>query len=407
MRRLVTRPVLVAGAVGGGSAVGAGLGSLAAAAYFARKVVTPDVLLPDDVTILAVGSDTVTFAAGPDPLVPGRYGVWLDGGVGHLRVGDITALDGDTVTRRLLAVDRGTPRVGPARWNQYYYWDRPSVSLGLPDEDAAVPSEVGALPGWVVRPEPSVDRGDWAVLVHGRGARKEETLRAVPVLRAAGYTSLVTAYRNDHDAPSGPDGRYNLGLSEWRDVEAAMAYAVSRGALRIVLCGWSMGGAIALQVLDNSPLAARVDALVLDSAVLDWRAVLRHHARLNRLPGWLVRVATELMGERHARRLVGVHEPLDVARTDWVARSAELRHPMLVIHSDGDDFVPIGPAVHLAARRPDLVRFDRWQQARHCREWNLDPGRWEGAVRDFLAGLDAPTGAGAGAGWRHDLEEDV
>lgn len=400
--RLATRPLLVAGAVGGGSAVGAGLGSLAAAAYFARKVLTPDALLPDDVTILDVGADTVTFAAGPDPLVPGRYGVWLDGGVGHARVGDITAVGDATVTRRLLAVDRGRLRVGPARWNQYYYWDRPSVSLGLPDEDAAVPSEVGPLPGWVVRPDPVVDRGDWAVLVHGRGARKEETLRAVPVLRAAGYTSLVAAYRNDEDAPRGPDGRYNLGLSEWRDVESAMTYAVERGARRLLLCGWSMGGAIALQVLDNSPLASRVDGLVLDSAVLDWGAVLRHHARLSRLPGWLVRLATDLMGQRHTRRLVGVHEPLDVARTDWVTRCAELRHRMLVIHSDGDDFVPIGPAVQLAARRPDLVRFERWAHARHCREWNHDPGRWEGALRDFLSGLEAATGPAPAAGWRDE-----
>lgn len=365
-----------------GSALGTTLGS---AAYFARRVVTPDENQPDDVMILAFDDDSVTFATGPDPVVPGRYGVWLDGGAGHARVGEIVAQDASSVTRRLLCVDRGRLAVGPARWNQYFWWDRPSISLGLPDEDAVVISDVGALPGWVVRPEPATDTGAWAVLVHGRGARKEETLRAVPVLRRAGFTSLVAAYRNDRDAPKGPDGRYNLGLSEWRDVEAAVAYAVSRGARDIVLFGWSMGGAIVLQVLDNSPLADRVTGVVLDSAVLDWGAVLHHQARMNRLPGWLSRVATGLMGDVRARRLVGVHEPIDVARADWVDRAAELRHPMLLIHSDGDDFVPVGPAVALAARRPDLVRFERWQQARHCREWNNDTDRWERAVGQFLA----------------------
>jgi pimeloyl-ACP methyl ester carboxylesterase len=365
-----------------GSALGTTLGS---AAYFARRVVTPDENQPDDVMVLAHDDDSVTFATGPDPVVPGRYGIWLDGGAGHARVGEIVAQDDTSVTRRLLSVDRGRLAVGPARWNQYYWWDRPSVSMGLPDEDAVVISDVGALPGWVVRPDPGTDTGAWAVLVHGRGARKEETLRAVPVLRRAGFTSLVAAYRNDRDAPKGPDGRYNLGLSEWRDVEAAMAYAVSRGARDIVLFGWSMGGAIVLQVLDNSRLADRVTGVVLDSAVLDWRAVLHHQARMNRLPGWLSRVATGLMGDVRARRLVGVHEPIDVARADWVNRAAELRHPLLVIHSDGDDFVPVGPAVALANRRPDLVRFERWQQARHCREWNTDSARWERAVGQFLA----------------------
>jgi hypothetical protein len=94
------------------------------------------------------------------------------------------------------------------------------------------------------------------------------------------------------------------------------------------------------------------------------------------------------MGSRRTRRLVGVHEPIDVARTDWVARAGELRSPMLVIASDGDDFVPIGPAVALAGRRPDLVRLERWDTARHCREWNYDPDRWERVLRDFVHGFD-------------------
>lgn len=376
--------MLVAAAAGTGSLLGAASGSVAAAAYFARKVITPDELQPDDVAILRHDAESVTFAAGPDPVVPGRYGVWLDGGAGHARVGEILDSDATSVTRRLLSVDRGVLDVGPARWNQYFYWDRPSVSLGLPDEDVSIVSDVGALPGWVVPPEGGRSGQDWAVLVHGRGARREETLRAVPVLRDAGWTSLVAAYRNDRDAPEGPDGRYNLGLSEWRDVEAAMGYAVSHGARRILLLGWSMGGAIVLQALDRSPLAEYVVGVVLDSAVIDWGVVLRHHGRLRRVPAPLVRMASGLLGSRRSRRLVGVREPIDVALTDWVARADELRHPMLVIASDGDDFVPIGPAVALAGRRPDLVRFERWGVARHCREWNNDPERWESVLREFV-----------------------
>lgn len=384
VRRAVSRPVLVAAAAGTGSLLGAASGSVAAAAYFARKVVTPDELQPDDVEILAHDALSITFTATPETTAAGRYGVWLDGGAGHARIGPVVMKNDGAVTRRLLAVDRGRLEVSPARWNPYYYWDRPAVSLGLPDEDVGILSDVGSLPGWLVPPAGGTTGADWAVLVHGRGARKEETLRAVPVLQAAGWTSLVTAYRNDRDAPKGLDGRYSLGLSEWRDVDAAMAYAVSRGARRILLLGWSMGGAIVLQTLDRSLLSHYVVGIVLDSPVIDWGVVLRHHGRLRKVPGPLVRVATDLMGSRRSRRLVGVHEPIDVARTDWVARSGELHHPMLVIASDGDDFVPIGPAVALAGRRPDLVRLERWATAGHCREWNQDPGRWERALRDFV-----------------------
>ena len=331
--------------------------------------------------------------------MPGRYGVWLDGEratrgwAGSSRLDESAA----TVRRELLAVDRGSLAVGPARWNQYYYWDRPSVSLQLPDEDVMVESDVGAMPGWVVRPE-GVDAGrDWVVLVHGRGARKEETLRALPVLRDAGWTCLVAAYRNDRDAPRGPDGRYNLGLSEWRDVEAAVAHAVSRGAERVVLFGWSMGGAIVLQTLHRSRFADRIVGVCLDSAVLDWDAVLRHHGRANHLPGPLVRVARGLMGSSLTRGLVGLVEPIDLAHTDWVARADELDVPLLVIHSTGDTVVPIAPAAALAERRPDLVRFEPWDEARHCREWNHDSERWESVVGAFVRDLPEARGRGARA----------
>ena len=83
------------------------------------------------------------------------------------------------------------------------------------------------------------------------------------------------------------------------------------------------------------------------------------------------------------RRLVGVAQPVDIAETNWVARAHELTHPMLLIHSEDDDFVPYGPSGTLADARPDLVQLERWKVARHCREWNVDPVRWENVVRDF------------------------
>ena len=205
-------------------------GSLATATYFARKVLTPDSRRPDDTEILAVEADRVTLAASPETVVPGRYGLWLDGGAGHARVGDILERYGhaDTVVRRLVSVDKGELAPGTARWNSYYYWADPLTSVGLPYRDVAVEGELGPMPAW--RLEPRTPNGQWAVLVHGRAARREECLRALPVLLQLGYTCLVVTYRNDPGAPPAPDGRYNLGLSEWRDVESALEYAAAAGA---------------------------------------------------------------------------------------------------------------------------------------------------------------------------------
>ncbi len=379
------RRAAIVGAVASGSVAAAGAASsMAAAAYFARRVLTPERFRPDDVEVLAVVGDTLTLTLGPESAVPGRYGLWLERGAGHARIGEIRAIDEDKgiVARELLGIDFGTLALGPARWNPYYYGSAPDRSLGLRTDHVDVPTDLGPMPAWVVPARSPSDR--WAVLVHGRGAPREECLRAVPPLRERGLTCLVPTYRNDDGAPPGPDGRYSLGLSEWKDIECAIAYALDHSAREVVLVGWSMGGAIVLQTLAQSHLADKVTHVVLDAPVIDWHDVLDHHGRANRVPAPVGRLSQTMMGRRWARRLVGVHDPLDVAQTDWVRRAAELRHPILLIHCVDDEFVPVGPSERLAAARPDLVQLELWGQARHCKEWNLDPVRWESVVSRFV-----------------------
>jgi pimeloyl-ACP methyl ester carboxylesterase len=362
-------------------------GTVGAATYFARKVLTPDRLGPDDTQILGVEDESVTLELTPDSAQPGRYGLWFDGGRGHARVGPVLDVDQESgrVRRVLEGVDAGELEVGPARWNGYYFAGNPQDALGMPSDDVEIESEIGTLAAWKV-PGAGDDGNRWAILVHGRGAAREECLRAVPVLHELGFTALIPMYRNDIGAPPSSDGRYSLGLSEWRDLEAALLYVVGTGAQQIVLFGWSMGGAIVLQTLDRSWLSDRVAAVVLDAPVIDWADVLRHHGRLHKIPGPIGSLSRSLIGRRSARRLVGVHEPIDVALTNWEHRADELKHRTLLIHSLDDEFVPVGPSVSLAAKRPDLVRFEPWHQARHTREWNVDPERWDAVVRDFLTG---------------------
>lgn len=378
--------VLTYGSVALGSAlVGAGSVWMGGATYFARKVLTPDPIRPDDTIIHVVHSDSLTLSGTPDLLVPGRYGLWLDGGRGHARIGGVLEVDHrlQRVRRELLGVDAGVLQPGPARFNGYYYGRDPQLDLGLPTQEVVVPADLGPMPAWVV-PSEHGDGTRWAVLVHGRGARRHETIRGIPALHAAGLTCLVPSYRNDGDAPDGPDGRYNLGLSEWRDIEDAVRLALARGAHEVVLMGWSMGGSIVLQFLDRSDLSSVVSRAVLDGPVVDWGDVLTHHADLHKVPAPVSRLGSALMGQHWAKRLVGVSESVDVARTNWVKRSDELQHQILLIHSRDDEFVPVGPSEALAAARPDLITFEPWSLARHCKEWNVDPRRWNAVVSDFV-----------------------
>ena len=122
------------------------------------------------------------------------------------------------------------------------------------------------------------------VLVHGRGGSRREALRVLPALHERGHPALVVTYRNDEGAPASPDGYYHLGDTEWEDIEAAVQFARERGARRVVLFGWSMGAAIIAAMLDRSPEASAVAAVVWDAPLVDWRATLRQQARNRRLP---------------------------------------------------------------------------------------------------------------------------
>ncbi|MGC5584896.1 alpha/beta hydrolase [Ornithinimicrobium sp. W1679] len=400
-----------AASVGAGVVGGAALGgavSMGTATYFAHRIITPEHEKKDDTTIVAVDVDggvgTVTLRSTPWTTAPGRYGLWLDGGAGHARLGDVVEAGHDgtgggaeppegrsrgrrapaTVTRQVLGVDRGELAPGSARWNNYFYCGTPGSAVDLAYEDVVVTSDVGDLPAWKVAPDPARDTGDWAVLVHGRSAQREECLRALPVLHRMGFTSLVPMYRNDIGAPPSADGRYSLGLSEWRDIDAAMRFALDQGARRLVLVGWSMGGAIVLQALNRSEVASRVHRVVLDGPVIDWGSVLAHQADLHFIPRPIDHLARSLLRSRASRHLLRIAEPVDVAATNWVDRADEVSHRIFIIHSATDETVPFGPSQDLARRRPGLVHTFVWPRARHCQEWNTNPSLWEDLVASFV-----------------------
>lgn len=384
----------VGGVIAGGAAAGLlGAGSSALALYFARRVITPVRVRDENQEVLAVirAADglQIILAATEDTTVEGTYGLIFDGGRGHARIGRILSYSPAerTVLREVEAVyagDLATARRG--------YWSGAShpdpAAIGLPAEDVEVDVEGGVAPAWLVRaPAPS---DIWAIMVHGRGASRQECLRALQPARVLGMTSLVISYRNDGLAPSAPDGRYGLGSTEWRDVEAAISFAVANGAKEVVLFGWSMGGAICLQTADLSRHHHLIRAMVLDAPVIDWVNVLAHHAQLNRIPSAVGRYGQLMMGHRLGRRLTGLAAPVDLKPMDWVSRAVELRTPTLILHSVDDEYVPYGPSASIAEKNPEMVTFESFQDARHTKEWNVDPERWESLVTAWLRQQLAP-----------------
>ena len=350
----------------------------------ARTVVTPPRRRPEDTRILSVdgAGDLVSLSSTVDSRLPGEYSLFFADGSGHARVGDIVAETPGTVIRRLLRVDRGD--LAHARRGRFSGWFYTGpADLGFPFENVEIQTELGPAPAWLVPAEAPSSR--WVIGVHGRAVRREETLRAVPVFRAAGYTSLLVSYRNDEDAPASLDGRYGLGDTEWHDVEAAIRFAVDHGATDVVLMGWSMGGATVLQTVARSELAGVVRGIVLDSPVIDWVTALRFQGELRGLPNPIRSAVIALLGMKWAGRLTGQHVPIDLPRLDFVHRSADLNVPILLMHSDDDGLIPSTASLALAAARPDIVTYERFTVAGHTKLWNFDRVRWNDAIAHWLA----------------------
>jgi uncharacterized protein len=99
-----------------------------------------------------------------------------------------------------------------------------------------------------------------------------------------GFPALVLSYRDDPGAPACSDRLRHWGASEWRDVEAATAYALDHGAADVVLVGYSMGGALVASFLYQSPLAAKVRGVILDAPGLDLGAAIDYGARDRDVP---------------------------------------------------------------------------------------------------------------------------
>ncbi|MGX5694673.1 alpha/beta hydrolase family protein [Agromyces soli] len=351
---------------------------------FAKKVVTPPVRREEDVRILAVdlALGEVLLEASDEAGMEGRYGFWFDRDSGYARLGDVLEQTPRTVRRLVESVDFGRlERAQRGRMSGWYHlgpWE-----LGHAYENVAVPTPLGPAPAWYVPAEEP--RGDWIVQVHGWGARRPEGLRAVGPARAAGWDTLLVSYRNDGEAPSSGDGRFGLGSTEWRDVEAAVEFAKERGARRIVLMGWSMGGGTVLQAMLRSPAVAEaVCGLVLESPAVDWADILRYQGTLYRLPREFGDVVGRLLRDPIGAGLAGLAEPIDLAELDAADRADELEVPMLVLHSVDDGFVPIDGSRRLAAARPDLVEFEVFEGARHTKLWNQDPERWKRLIADWL-----------------------
>ncbi|NBM16360.1 alpha/beta hydrolase [Streptomyces sp. GC420] len=360
--------------LGAGAAVIAA-GRLASGAALKNVPGRPLPIEPE-LTVHSVAAGRITLTRSLASQRPGTYG--LTSRHSHAVIGPLVegaAPGPDTVVRRLERVTHGELRPGDRLWltPQVHLGD-PRSALGLDHADVDIPGELGTLPAWFV---PQA-RDTWMITVHGLGTTREHPMVVMPFLHRLRFPVLDLAYRGDLGAPRSPDGLGHLGDSEWRDLDAAIRYAVRYGAERVVLHGWSTGASMALHAAANSAQRHRIAGLVLDSPVLDWQVTLRALAAANRTPRPVIPLAV-----RAAQGSTGAHP-------DRLAEAADhraLQVPTLLVHGPDDVLAPWEDSRRLAGLRPDLVTLHTVRNAPHSAMWNADPAAYEERLRRFLTPL--------------------
>jgi pimeloyl-ACP methyl ester carboxylesterase len=342
--------------------------------FLARAVVFPQRARPTK--IVSVDGDGVVLSSNPLTRFDGILGLLYDNEtkLTVLTPGAKVAGDGSTVTRHLAErapLERGTE--GRASGNVF----TPTNVAETGPVDVAIDTDQASQPAWLYTGT-GTNSSTWVLHVHGMLAGRDSALRSVRALAGAGYTSLVVSYRGDREATGEGRTPSTLGQAEWRDLDAAIAYARSEGAARVVVVGWSLGATVALEETAHGPQGDAIDALVLVSPVVSWVRTIHYGMARQRVPRWLASSAIALLSSRLGARLLGLPVTLRLSEALPVPGV-----PTLVIHSDGDLTTPFAASRAFAASSPhvDLVQFP---PSPHAMEWNADPERFAANTRDWI-----------------------
>jgi len=241
--------------------------------------------------------------------------------------------------------------------------DFPYAQIDLPRPDGARQF------AWEMKSE-ATDRDPWVLFLHGNAqtVASKVNISHYRQLRALGLNILAPEYR-------GFGGLDGLPTETALATDARVAYDYLRAnrrlpAGRIVIYGWSLGAAVAVE------LAADVDqgAVILEGAPASLVDI-----RQRRYPFFPIRLL--------------MRNPFEA-----ITLIDRIHAPILFLHSPDDDVIPIaeGRRLFAAAREPKTFVEVR---GGHVYASEVDAEHFFGAIRPFLEArglLDAHTAAAAG-----------
>jgi fermentation-respiration switch protein FrsA (DUF1100 family) len=228
----------------------------------------------------------------------------------------------------------------PACDSYFFYPQRNLVANPYLDrvvhEDVFFQSPDGVrLQGWFLRPN-GEPRGT-ILFLHGNAGNISTHVGAVLWLALEGYQVFLFDYRG-YGRSEGTPGMEGIHEDALAAIDRLFR-TVGVDKDRIVVFGQSLGGAVAVYAVANSPHRDRIRALVIDSAFSGYR-----------------RIAREKISE--VALLWPFQAPLSLLVTDryspsrWIGRIGTV--PVLILHGDADKVVPVrhGERLYRLAEEP-------------------------------------------------------
>ena len=276
------------------------------------------------------------------------------------------------ITRSITGINGNIGKGSRVRTDIFVYESDPKTSLGLEYEEIKFNSELGELDAWVI-PHKS---DKWSIFIHGHRSNRRESLRLTSLFHRLGHNQMLVTYRNDEGAPVDKGGYHMFGITEWRDLESAVMYTLKRGAKDINLVGHSMGGAIVLKFLLESRFSNQISNIILESPALDLNRIISAKAATLPFPA-----STALLP---VKKIVSKIVGFNWSELNYIEKANEYDVPILLIHSETDDTVPVVLSDEFANSRPDIIEYVRLDNAPHAAAWNFHKNRIEKSIEEFL-----------------------
>ena len=168
-----------------------------------------------------------------------------------------------------------------------------------------------------------------------------------------------------------------FGIKERHDLMCWLEYALERfgSDTKILLYGVSMGGATVLMA-SGMDLPGNVKGIIADSPYSSPLDIILEVGRQKGYPIGLVRPFV-ILGAK-------IFGGFDVKETSGAEAVKHANVPIMIIHGEGDTFVPVEMSRQMRSSNPELITLHTFPEAYHVLSYMVDTPRYESLVKEFM-----------------------